>query len=215
MTETLTRAPRRTGLNVPRDSVRAITLGLLGSVLVAIAAAVDEIRHLNVAGTLLGLLALAIGSWPGLAACGRLADAYLAMVRPERRQGILEDRYVGTYGASAIILGLIIELVAAMTTPPARLVALPVSAALAGSGGALIGLHGRSAPGLATAGGIALVAQVLLSYLLGVSWVVVVGLTGSALLVALAGARTHLPSHLLVPFSSQVALMVALFIVML
>jgi cobalamin synthase len=162
----------------PKRFAPAFMLPIVSTVLLVVVARAQEIFPAISLHPMLTFPALVIGSWPGLALLGHVADAFGATVPSEARQQILDDRYLGSFGVCAVAVSILIQLSAVLTseTLSSLLAALPLAAALIGL---LSGLAMRPAPPLVRSA--SLIAALLVCLLMA-------GLAAYSVTVALSGA---------------------------
>jgi cobalamin synthase len=163
-------------------------LPIVSTVLLVAVARAQEIFPAISLHPMLTFPTLVIGSWPGLALLGHVADAYGATVPSEARQRILDDRYIGSFGVCAVAVSILIQLAAALTSQPLSpaLAALPLATALIGL---LCGLAARPAPPFARLA--SLMATLLVCVLMAGAAAnpVTVAMSGAAALITAWGLR--------------------------
>ncbi|MFN0074830.1 MAG: hypothetical protein ACKVVP_25410 [Chloroflexota bacterium] len=113
---------------------RDLVLPIVSTSLLLILAQVTELPLGVRASSLLKFGLLLAGSWTGILLCGHVADAIGAPADHSARARILDDRYLGTFGACAISCSMLVILAVSHSgMPPPMLLAIsPIVAALVG-----------------------------------------------------------------------------------
>jgi cobalamin synthase len=160
-----------------------LLLPLVSTVLLVALDRAQEIFPMARVHPMLTFPALVIGSWPGLALLGHVADAYGATAPAEARHRILNDRYIGSFGVCAMAVSVLVQISAVLTTQPLSLAlaALPVSTALIGS---LCGCAAQPGQALARLGAFITVVVLSVLFFLAAANPDAVAISGAAALVA-------------------------------
>jgi hypothetical protein len=121
-------------------SPKDVVLALLSSALLLAMVLAGQLPWTGRLHPLLTFLLLILGSWRGLVVVGYVADAVSNPMDDIARRRILDDRFIGSFGVSAIALSVLTQLAAVLSigSPTIALAVSPIAAATLGLFGGMV-----------------------------------------------------------------------------